>query len=381
MQQGARGTTENWVDPVALRAEVLGMIEDRRARHGLEVREFERLARIGTRYSAPSPLRELPPELREQFLVIGGEGTPAVSEFVFAELSAALCVPELRIRIDRAAALDLIHRLPQTWQLCRAGRVQLWAVRRMAELTRPLSASQADWVDQRLSRLLVGRLPLARQLRLVEGLVVEVDPDAATERERAARARRHVRVRSDGQGSAWLDGQLDLLDAQRFDASLDRYAEILSREPGEQRPKSVLRAKAIGIASNPALPLAMLQYAAQPELLAEYYQQMSERLPSLARTPGDDPGIGAEVTEHAARTAAGVAPDDADASVELVWREQGTASEDVRQAEATTAVGGEPLDRPAPPMLHPAPPMLHPRTTGARSRTTDRSPGLAGRAR
>lgn len=103
-------------------------------------------------------------------------------------------------------------------------------------------------------------------MSITRALVIEADPELAARKAAEARAARYVGVRPDQEGGAWLTGKLDVLDAQLFNAMADRLADILLSRDDYEGTKQVLRAKAAGIMGNPALALALLQEAAQPEL-------------------------------------------------------------------------------------------------------------------
>ncbi|MFW6598936.1 hypothetical protein ACQBAU_15575 [Propionibacteriaceae bacterium Y2011] len=66
----------------------------------------------------------------------GGEGTPQVAEFCFAELGAMLGMARYAAEQLVADVLDLRHRLPLCWARVRRGEVRSVVVRRVAAETR-----------------------------------------------------------------------------------------------------------------------------------------------------------------------------------------------------------------------------------------------------
>ena len=62
----------------------------------------------------------------------GGEGTPAVSEFAATELGALLETSTNAAGAMIGDALDLRHRLPETWDRVLAGTIRAWKARKVA---------------------------------------------------------------------------------------------------------------------------------------------------------------------------------------------------------------------------------------------------------
>ncbi|MFS3126862.1 HNH endonuclease signature motif containing protein [Nocardioides sp. Bht2] len=83
--------------------------------------------------------------------VIGGAGTPAVAAFAAEEFAAASGISRFGALSLLADALDLHHRLPRLWAKVELLDVPGWKARRVAELTRKLSAEAAAWFDQQLA--------------------------------------------------------------------------------------------------------------------------------------------------------------------------------------------------------------------------------------
>src|SRR5215212_7148739 len=83
----------------------------------------------------------------ERAWMLGGEGTPEVLEFAVAELGARMETTTGSARAFVADALDLRHRMPELWQLIKAGQIRAWRARKVAQATRHLSVDAAKQVD------------------------------------------------------------------------------------------------------------------------------------------------------------------------------------------------------------------------------------------
>ncbi|CAM3315076.1 HNH endonuclease signature motif containing protein [Nocardioides dubius] len=84
--------------------------------------------------------------------LLGGDGTPAVAAFAVEEFAAASGLTRYSAMAMLAAALDLHHRLPRLWAQVEALEVPGWKARRVAEVTRKVSAEAAAWFDDELER-------------------------------------------------------------------------------------------------------------------------------------------------------------------------------------------------------------------------------------
>ncbi|MFS3128132.1 HNH endonuclease signature motif containing protein [Nocardioides sp. Bht2] len=83
--------------------------------------------------------------------VLGGPGTPAVAAFAAEEFAVAANLTRQGTMSLLADALDLHHRLPRLWAKVELLEVPGWKARRVAELTRKLSAEAAAWFDTQLA--------------------------------------------------------------------------------------------------------------------------------------------------------------------------------------------------------------------------------------
>lgn len=196
----------------------------------------------------------------ERAVLVGGDGTPQVAEFSVAELAVLMQVSLAAAASMMADGLDLRHRMPLLWTAVQEGSVEAWKARKIAARLRScgLSQAQALWVDMQVTPY-VASLPWSRLWDLVEGKVIEVDPEAADERAQAQAMARFVRTgRSNEYGLSTIVARASAGDALFFVAMCDRLAQILALE-GDSDSVDVRRSKAIGILADPARALAMLQ--------------------------------------------------------------------------------------------------------------------------
>src|SRR3954452_18325877 len=113
-----------------------------RARRLAEVADLEGVAQWAAVHGA-DPLEGLDSREREHarrigkvLRQVGGEGTPGVQDFCLGEIAIARGTHVLSTRSAMADVLDLIHRLPATWAVCRTGAAEVWVARKVASLSR-----------------------------------------------------------------------------------------------------------------------------------------------------------------------------------------------------------------------------------------------------
>ncbi len=123
---------------------------------------------------------------RERATLIGGPGTPMVTEFAAAELGARIGRTTHAGRKVMAAALDLKLRLPLLWARVQALEVRDSYAIHVAERTRDLTAAEAGWVDAEVVEAADGRIPWTHFEDLVAGKVAAAAPEVAKEKERRA---------------------------------------------------------------------------------------------------------------------------------------------------------------------------------------------------
>ena len=115
---------------------------------------------------------------------IGSAGV-LVLQHTDAELAAALQMHPLAAQRLMGDAIDLDRRMPMTWDALSQGRVECWVARKIVGLTACLGHEQARWVDEQIADI-VGTLPAARLLKVVEARVAEADPALADQPSRRA---------------------------------------------------------------------------------------------------------------------------------------------------------------------------------------------------
>ena len=192
-----------------------------------------------------------------QRVQFGGSGTPAVPEFVAAEIGPALGMSAEAGRKLVADACDLTYRLPLLFTCLHAGTVDAWRVRKVAAATRAFTLAQVAEADRRLAVDTIGdgtpmlcRVTLARLGRILDQIRIVEDPDDAENDRTNNRERRHINIWPLGNGVAGISGTLSAENGQRLDQRLDEIVGWL-RSLGDERSKDVLRSVAIGYLTEP----------------------------------------------------------------------------------------------------------------------------------
>ncbi|MFT3888859.1 MAG: DUF222 domain-containing protein [Arachnia sp.] len=226
---------------------------------------------------------------------IGGTGTPLVSEMVSLEIAALLGIPAISAASELSAALNLKYRHPRLFEAVINLEIEVDRALMMSTRCHDLHPILLDEVTDAWLRQ-QAKLTWTGARNLIDQLLVQADPALAEKKERHARSRRGVWLWGLDQGVMNLTGVLDVLDAKFLDARLTELAGLLEPQfpelTADQR-----RAKAAGVLANPAYALALLQEAAQPELLD---QDLVDLLGTLFhngdrdRTAADTPAQGAE---------------------------------------------------------------------------------------
>jgi hypothetical protein len=112
----------------------------------------------------------------DRLLLIGGEGTPEVSELCFAELAVARGAGMIATENYAAAVLDLRHRLPLPWAAVQRLEVEGWVARKIAKDSRKLGRDAVGIVDAAVAAAAL-ESP-GRQLGIAEAKIIEADPEA-----------------------------------------------------------------------------------------------------------------------------------------------------------------------------------------------------------
>ncbi len=205
----------------------------------------------------------------DRLVRVGGDGTPRLRQLSLCELGIAFDTHTLAARALVADALDLQHRLPQTWAAAQELGCEIWVVRKIARLTRDLSLDAVGLVDTALAPVL-HTLPAGRLITLAEAKVIEADPEGYTEKFEAELRRRRVGIsRTDEHGLRTVFARLDAGHATWLDAALEQLADILTTRQ-DLRPdtppdagRDELRALALGLLARPAEALQVMLEAAQ----------------------------------------------------------------------------------------------------------------------
>ncbi len=246
--------------------------------------------------------------LIDQHIQVGGTGTPLVSEMVSLEIAGLLKIPVAHAAAELSAALDLKYRHPRLYEAVinleiEVDRAQMMTTRCRDLHPMLLEEITAVWLARQ------DKLSWGQAKKLVDKLVVQADPELAAKKERVAREDRGVWLWGLNEGVMNLTGALDVLDAKFLDARLSEMAGLIAPQ-FPRLTKAQRRAKAIGVLANPAYALALLQEAAQPELLTddaiafmaklldgvprEFYQPTTaQNVGSTAPSEGDEPVGGA----------------------------------------------------------------------------------------
>ncbi|WP_375430821.1 DUF222 domain-containing protein, partial [uncultured Friedmanniella sp.] len=155
-----------------------------------------------------------------------------------------------------ADALDVRYRLPRLWVQVQSGQVKGWQARKIAQMTHQLSWEAAVDVDAAVTGY-VGTLPWPRFEKVLEAAIIDADPSQAEEREQRAQTARDVWAGRTEDGLRTVVARALQGDATLLMATVNRIAEILAAD-GDVAPVGVLRSKAFGILSEPAVALQLL---------------------------------------------------------------------------------------------------------------------------
>jgi hypothetical protein len=223
-----------------------------------EVRDLEVLAQWAAVHSGD------PTHPRDGLVRLGGEGTPLVQEFCLGEIALARGTGVMATENATADTLDLIHRLPLTWAVCKDGGADLYVARRVAKLSRHLSADRVGVVDGAVARIIAGEAG-GRVLAVAEAKIIEADPGLHDERVEAERRKRYVSSgRTDEFGLRTVIARVEAGDAVWVEAIVARVAEILApRHP--EATADELRSVAFGWLARPAELLRLLLEHRDPQ--------------------------------------------------------------------------------------------------------------------
>ncbi|MFW6775508.1 hypothetical protein ACOACO_14580 [Nocardioides sp. CPCC 205120] len=254
----------------------------------------------------------------DRFLELGGPGAPLVSEFCLHEISAALGRSVASGRPLVGDAIELRHRLPRLWARVLAGAdpahqrraLPVWRARKIAALTRTLTAEGADFVDRNLAPV-AHRATMPTVERLVAEATARFDPENAELDRADADAGRYftiettpVHAASPWTGVVPVHGTLDVADALDLNNAVQRVAADLAAA-GCDADLDVRRSMAVGELARRQTALDL--YGADPasDVASDAARASSTRTPArqvvlyvhlsdaaiTAYRSGDGPGI------------------------------------------------------------------------------------------
>ena len=231
---------------------------------------------------------------------LGGEGTPGVQDFALGEIAIARGVHLLKLHSQMADALDLAHRMPETWAVLQDGEAEPWVACLVASRSRRLPADRMWIVDQAVARM-IAREATSRTLDVADAKIAEADPARVEALAEQAEQTRFAAVsQSDPDGMRMLVSRMTAADAAGVDATLDFLAsQILTAHPDTSLDER--RSMALGMFGRlPQLITTMLKGIdlaadpADPDTLAGPFAFPAEILDALR-----DPTIAARIAPQA----------------------------------------------------------------------------------
>jgi hypothetical protein len=232
-------------------------VRDRRL---AEVRDLALVAQWAALHSADptlGPEGAVARRMGNVLVQLGGEGTPGVQDFCLGEIALARGTGVTATINALADALDLQHRLPQTWQVLGTGEAEVFIARRVARLSRHLPADRVGVVDSAIARIIAHESG-GRVLAVAEGKIIEADPALHDERVEAERQRRYVSSgRTDEFGLRTVIARIEAGDAVWIEATVAQVAQILTPAHPALTSDEV-RAIAFGYLARPAELLELL---------------------------------------------------------------------------------------------------------------------------
>ncbi|HEX3222132.1 MAG TPA: HNH endonuclease signature motif containing protein [Nocardioides sp.] len=220
---------------------------------------------------------------------LSGDGCPEVAAFAPEPFGAALGISTTAGMQLLADALDLAHRLPETWLRVQRLEVPAWRARRLAQATHHLPRAAAAQVDARLADR-IGSCGVVAIDRAVAQVAALLDPGEQAEREELAREAWDVTLvnRTDGSwvGTSQLEATGDTGDLTRFYDLVCDHAAHLARL-GDPGPLGARKARALGIIADEQTHLDLYGVPDATTAAAggdERAELCRVRRPSLAKT-------------------------------------------------------------------------------------------------
>lgn len=225
--------------------------------HAAEVRQVRLLADLVDEYGVLDAETPTLPGA-ERLVSSGADGTPLVAEFLVVEVAALLGTSVPSAGLLLADAVNLRDRHPLLWDAVASRRLKVWQARRIVRevAAAGLDRRAAAWVDAQLAPSL-GRLPWARVLRRLAGLIVRADAALAARRAEASARERFVRVRHEGWGLSLVVARVATPEAVRLEACVADVADALALH-GHDGTADERRADALGALADPARAAAVL---------------------------------------------------------------------------------------------------------------------------
>lgn len=240
------------------------LVDAGRRRREAELDEAQAVAQLAVRYEVDED-DDLHPALRDQGVLVGGDGVPHVSEFLALELAGLLGVSTRRATLYLSDVLNLRYRHPALWDAACEYRMDLDRALRAARHASEYPGEVADEVTRRW---------LPRQARLswtgafgrLDEMLKAACPDVAAAREERQRESRRFWVGRPHDGTSQLFAELDVLDAQYLSATVTQMAHVLAQVEGDEDSLQVRKTRALGVLAHPAYALALQQQALQQPL-------------------------------------------------------------------------------------------------------------------
>jgi Domain of unknown function (DUF222) len=138
-------------------------------------------------------------------------------------------------------SMDLVQDLPETLAALEEGRITVPVARAITDETGHLEPGVRRAVEAVVLPRAGSRTP-ARTRRAVRSAIVRIEPAAARAREVRARQGRCVRTSPSQDGMAHLDLYAGVAEVAAAYENIDRHADALARQPGEDRGREALRA-------------------------------------------------------------------------------------------------------------------------------------------
>lgn len=200
----------------------------------------------------------------DRLIEVGGEGSPRVQEFCIAELAMVRQVHPLMGQALIADALDLQHRLPQTWARVASLDAEAWVARKVASMTRAVPLARIDVVDRAVAAIIGTESP-SRILAVTRAKIMEADPVGTVEKADAERRRRYVALsQADEHGLRHVIARVTAGDAHWIDVMVDRVADLVARDHPDGTTRDELRSVALGWLARPEDLLALLRTESAP---------------------------------------------------------------------------------------------------------------------